>query len=176
MWYQYICSPLFSFFTKHACDRRTDGQTHKINDSNYCVCIAACAVKRYRQSMHSCHSTNQSQTMHTLNVLKPTAHIFQLVPLRDCLHLNHNIRQYIEQTSVVEFIKGQPQGTLALINPIMMTCQLPLDILLSHIYTIKYKIFNSVLKIQKMIVVPHPQIARCYIWHITSSEPDFSSM
>jgi len=42
MWYQNICSALFGFVTKHACDRQTDGQTDGKNyDSQDCASIAA---------------------------------------------------------------------------------------------------------------------------------------
>ena len=41
-----ICSVLFGFVTKHACDRQTDGRTEGQNyDSQNRDSIAACAVK-----------------------------------------------------------------------------------------------------------------------------------
>ena len=42
MWYQNICSALFGFVAKHACDRRTDRQSY---DSQDRAGIAARAVK-----------------------------------------------------------------------------------------------------------------------------------
>jgi len=46
VWYQNIRSALFSFVTKHACERRTDRETDKQNyDSQDRASIAARAVK-----------------------------------------------------------------------------------------------------------------------------------
>jgi len=46
VWYQNICSALFAFVTKHACEGQTDGRTDGQNyDSQDCASIDAHAVK-----------------------------------------------------------------------------------------------------------------------------------
>ena len=51
MWYQNIRSALFGFVTKHACDRRTDGQTDRQRIRRRCdedTILFHCNIKQYK--------------------------------------------------------------------------------------------------------------------------------
>jgi len=62
MWYQNICSALFGFVTKHACNRRTNRRTDRITTSKTALAQLRRAVNRARNNsplhtvVHTCIS------------------------------------------------------------------------------------------------------------------------